>query len=254
MDERLKKELDELTVDYPSEEEIEQTLSYLHDQAPDKSSRFEKLYNQWTDILSLSTREIFYISPVFWVLNLFFLLLGVINVTVNQATPYLTLLAFAPLPVVTGVLEVLRSKDHNLLELEATTKFSWESLIYAKLLIISVFHLVLNVFFMGWIYFILQIDLLFSELLKYWAMPTLVFAVIGLFTTLHFSRKTSSVVLTSFWIGILYTFRDPDSYRYVFHQLGDGAAMTITLACIVILVLQMRQLTKKGKFFESIYS
>lgn len=244
--ENLKRELDQFTVDFPSEEQIDLTIANLHNHVEHKVHPLEKLYFTWKDVFSLAYRELVFISPMFWILNLIFLFFGIANISFFGFSLYMTLFLMAPLPLIVGFIELLKSKDSNLLELESTTKFSWEHIVYSKLFIISLMHLIIISSLIGWSSAVLQMTLTISQLLQYWILPTLIFTSVGLFVSLHFSRKISTYVLLFFGFVFFYISRNLESYNHFFKKFDTPIIVTITFICIFVIGIQIKYLTKKG--------
>src|SRR5699024_670438 len=122
INETIENELKELTVDYPSEDEIEQTIFALYEHMPEQKKTITSRLEQIKELLILSGKEFMHISPYFWIANAIFLIFGAGSTYFFNANPFITLFVLSPLPFLTGLLEVFKSKNEGLAELEMTLK------------------------------------------------------------------------------------------------------------------------------------
>src|SRR5699024_10606414 len=150
--------------------------------------------------LILSGKEFMHISPYFWIANAIFLIFGAGSTYFFNANPFITLFVLSPLPFLTGLLEVFKSKNEGLAELEMTLKYTLEQLIFSRIFIVAGFNLILNVIMLAWLYVSENIALQFTQLLVYWVMPVAAISAIALVVTTRFKGTFVSPVLLSSWL------------------------------------------------------
>ena len=246
MNETIERELKELTVDYPTEDDINQTIFALYEYVPERKRTLQDFAERIKKLLKLSGKEFFQISSYFWISNLLFLLFGVVG-TYFYADPLMTLFILSPIPFLTGLLEIFKSRDHGLMELEATLKYTVQQLIFSRMFIVTGFNLILNIFLIAWFYVSADIVLLFSQLLVYWVMPLTLISAIGLFITTKYRGTMSSPVLVSSWIVLSYAMTQfPRSYEMLQNISVAGSLIVITTS-ICCIIIQLKKI--KGEIF-----
>jgi hypothetical protein len=137
--------LDEYDVEFPSESEIMMTVDAIRPYVPTTENIWKTSYEHLSTIVKHSVNEVFHISPLFWIANSLLLVISLTAIFSVELNPYLAMMFLAPLPTITGLVEVLRSKNNGMAELEMSLKFSWQELIISKMLVVGSFNL-LSVF------------------------------------------------------------------------------------------------------------
>ncbi|MBY7142647.1 hypothetical protein KFZ56_06055 [Virgibacillus sp. NKC19-3] len=245
INDKMADELEAFTVDYPSEEEMDQTISALHAYVPEKNMPMSNLLEKMKDLLFLSGKEFFTISRLFWSANIIFLLFGILSTTLFHADPYLTLFVLTPLPFLTGLLEIFKSRDQGMAELEATFKYSVQQLIFSRVLIVSVFNLILNAILITWLYVALDTPFVFSWLFVYWMMPLTLLAALGLVLTTTYKGTITSPVLVISWLitGFLIA-QIPNGADFINH-IGLTGSISIVIVSLCTIIFQLRKIQQR---------
>lgn len=250
--EELEKELgsilDEYHVEYPSETEMMRTIDAIRPHVPVKENIWRTFLDNITSIFKHSMQEVFYISPVFWILNSLFLLTGIAAVFISEQSPYAIIMILAPIPTITGLLEVFKSRNGNMAELEMSFKFNLQEVILSKMIVIGGFNVIINLLVTLSISYFYQ-DIWLSKLMLYWITP---FTVITATCFVIVNRIRHTYAVTAglvIWIG----FGSLVSQTQVIERLENVPVpiyvLVIVLAALLI-IFQMKQLYKRGVTFE----
>lgn len=245
INEKIADELEAFTVDYPSDEEIDQTILTLHKHVPEKNMPMRDFVGKIRELLFLAGKEFFAISALFWTANIILLLFGIISTTLFNADPYMTLFILTPIPFLTGLLEIFKSRDQGMAELEASFKYSMQQLIFSRMLIVSAFNLILNAILITWLY--AAVDLMFqlSQLFVYWMMPLTMLSALGLLLTTKYKGTITSPVLVATWLvtGFLIA-QVPDGANFI-NQIGLTGSIGIVIASLCTIIFQLRKIQRR---------
>jgi hypothetical protein len=240
--------LDEFSVDFPGEEEIERTIMEIHQYVPKPKSKMLNMSNL-KNLLLLSGREVLYISRLFWILNFVFLVFGSILTFLGHSNPYWTLFVLSPIPFVTGLIEVFKSRDHGLMELESSLKYSVQQVILSKLLIVGLFNFVLNVVLIAMFAFELHIRFNLTALLTYWVMPFTLVSSISLVISTKFRSVIASPILIAFWFALGLFISAANQSTTFIKDMGIVANLVVIVISVIIIVITIRTI-KRGDFVD----
>jgi hypothetical protein len=235
-DQELEDWLDEFTIEYPSEEKIEQTIAMLHHYVPEKKKvhLFQQVY-----------KEMLGVSLVFWISNLLYLAAGIGFIYLGSGNPYMTLFFLAPLPVLISLIDVFRGRDEGMIELELSFKHSPSQLILSKLASIGFFNLICNMLLIAVIGIFTE-HFLLSLLLKYWAVPYMVSISFCLFLSIKFRAVFAAPIsiATLFSIGMAISQMAP-----VYEAVPAGMFLFLFIAALFVLGLGVKMIYK-GAYHE----
>lgn len=249
MNEETVSMLDEFSVDFPSEEEIEKTIMEIHHYVPAPKSKAFNLGNI-KNLLLLSGKEVMYISHLFWILNLAFLVFGSILTFWGHSNPYWTLFILSPLPFVTGLIEVFKSRNHGLVELESSFKYTAQQVILSKLFIVGLFNIVLNVGLIAAFAFELHIRFNLTALLTFWVMPFTLLSAISLVISTKFRSVMSSPMLIAIWFALGLFISGPYQSSTFIKDMGVVANLIVIGFSVTLMVMTIRAI-KRGNFVDS---
>lgn len=154
------------SVEYPTQNEIDQCIENLRIYVPKKKSLlqiFEKL-------LSRGQIEISYINKLYWIISILVFLITfklAINMSIN---PYKVIMSISPIPLLLGLIEVFKGKENNMLELELSFKISGKEIIISRIIIIGIFNIILNTV-MSLLFFKSGIDVELLKINILWIVP-----------------------------------------------------------------------------------
>lgn len=240
--------LDEYDVEFPSEEEMMMTIEAMRPYVPEKVNKWKTVYGRVESILQHSAREVFYITPLFWLLNGVFLLVSIGAVLLTEVNPYLVALVFAPLATITGLLEVLKSKNNGMAELELSLKYNLQELILSKLVIVGGFNLVLNVLLTACISVIYP-EIWIGKMALYWITPFTVMSAVSLIVV---ASTRQSYVITGglvIWLLMGILLGQSDTLEII-ESLPAVFFIVVSVISVIYVVAKMNSIYKRGISYE----
>lgn len=240
--------LEEYDVEYPSESQMMQTIDAIRPYVPDKEDKWKSFYNNMVTLMKQTLNETLYMSSLFWITNSIFLLLGLLVVFHAEQNPYMIIMLLAPIPTLTGLIEVLKRRNAEMDELEMTLKYSLQEIILSKMMAVGGFNLAVNLILTCSISLIYQ-DIWIWKLLMYWVAPFAVATVISLAIVSRFRRISAVTTGLALWIvmGSLI------SQTRIIEQIESVPAsiyMVITLIAVIGIIIQITQIYRRGVTFE----
>ncbi|UAL47184.1 ABC transporter permease [Sutcliffiella horikoshii] len=237
--------LKEYDVEFPSEEEMMSTIESIRPHVPRKQNMFKPL----ADLVRHSGQEIFRISPLFWGANGLLVLISLVAFFMaDELDPYFTIMILAPLPTIAGVLELMRSKNSGMLELELSLKYSWQELLLSRMLVIGGFNVSVNIAFTAVLSFVVA-DVWFAKMTLYWLTPFTLLMAVSLVIISRFRKFHIVTVTLVSWIGLGMVM----SQTTLFERLGDVPSYVIVLVIIaasIFSLCKMMWIYKRGISYE----
>ncbi|MCC3358569.1 hypothetical protein [Bacillus sp. REN16] len=240
--------LDEFDVEFPNESEIMMTIDAMRPYVPTKESKWATLVASVSNVLQHSTREVFYFSALFWGLNLLFLLLGVLSVVFYKIDPYVMMLYVAPLPTILGFIEVFKSTNTEMAELEMSFKFSLQEIIFSRMVVVGAFNIILNVF-LTISFAILLPEVMIGKFILFWVSPLTVIAAIMLVVATKYRggyTVTGGLVL---WTVAVIAITQQDVIERI-ETISALAYILVTVAATIFIVVKMINIYKRGISYE----
>ncbi|WP_075619892.1 hypothetical protein [Paenisporosarcina indica] len=250
--EELEKELgfmlDEYDVEYPSESEMMRTINAIRPHVPIKLNKRKVIFENISSIMKHSYQEVFNISSLFWVLNSLFLFLGLVAVFAMEQSPYAILMLFAPIPTITGLLEVLKSRNAGMAELEMSLKFSLQEIILSKLVVVGGFNLIINMIFTFSISNFYQ-EIWIWKLMLYWITPFTVITAVSLLIVNRIRNSYSITAVLVSWIGIGMLLNQTQFVNKI-DNMPATIFILITVSAAGFIIFQMKQMYIRGLTYE----
>ncbi|BCB04036.1 hypothetical protein [Bacillus sp. KH172YL63] len=250
--EELEKELgfklDDYDVEYPSEAEMMRTIEMIKPYVPEKEDRWKTYTENILAFMKYSFQGIFYFSPLFWIVNSLFLAICSFSVLMADQDPYVTLMLLAPLPTMTGLFEILKSRFTGMEELELSFRFSLQELILSKMLIIGVFNVGINLVAMV-ILSIFAGDVWAGKMLLYWMTPfTVITGISFLFVNRarHMHAVTATLVV---WLGIGVFLSNEEVIDKV-ESISAAVYVLVIIAAFGLVTLQAARFYKRSADYE----
>jgi uncharacterized membrane protein YiaA len=236
--------LDVYDVEYPSESEIATTIDAIRPYVPMKTNQWKTTYAGMSSIMKQTLREVLYISPIFWIINGVLLLIGLAAVVLSDKSPYLVLMMLAPLPTLTGVLEVLKSRNAEMAELEMSFKYSLQEIILSKMAVIGVFNLLINIMFtIGISYF--DEGIWIWKLILYWVTPFTVITALSFVLVSRYRHIYAATAGLIVWIG----FGIAISQSHLVEKIESIPAIGyagVAVAATLFVIMQIRTIYTRG--------
>lgn len=243
--------LREYHVEYPSDPEIEAAIGTVRSSyVPMKKKRSRLLYEKMLSLLQRSGREFSQISLFFWISNSLFFLLGLIAILAGPLDPYMTVMFLAPIPLILGLVEILKSRNEGMAELEMTTKHSLQEIMLSKMVIVGSFNLLLNVL-------VTLILPSFTEgiwlwkLILYWMTPFTVVSAIA-FVVASKSRNgyaTMGVTMV-IWVAISSGIIISQQINLWLESVHVLYYIALNILAVTVLTLQIYRFKRRGVSFE----
>ncbi|WP_170006268.1 hypothetical protein [Bacillus fonticola] len=254
-DEELQKWLREYKVESPTDEDVQMTIESLRQfvpqpadyrqiAAPAPKSRRQMI----TELLHHSAKELLYVQPLFWVWNIGLFLVGVL-LLVNAGQNWENLFLFlAPLPFLYGLTEVLRGRDAELTELEASCRYSYAQIFVSRVLVVSVMNLLLT---SGLVLVIqLQTQLVTLDfLLRYWFFPSAILSALALVVVSSIRVRSSFVLVLfiSIWGGTVFLLQTMNELKFTYESLSTLTLVAGWLISIVVLLWKIRDIVRRDQ-------
>ncbi|MBS4537665.1 hypothetical protein GOQ27_04270 [Clostridium sp. D2Q-11] len=195
--------MDSYTVEYPDEEEIDNTINELRQYVPEKEKE-EYFIDRFHYLLNKSMIEISFISKPFWIMSFILFIMGLITMYFNKyINPYLLAMVISPLPFTFGLIEIFKSRDKGMMEIEMSCKTSYGEVLLSKLTIIGFYNIVLNTIFSLIISSISNVD--FLRLTLIWFAPFTFISGISLWLSMKIKSSYTMTIIVSIWIGMIGT-------------------------------------------------
>ncbi len=247
-DQSLKGRLDEYDVEYPSEVELMMTIDAIRPYVPNKENKNRTLYSGIFSIMNQALNEVFFIRPIFWILNGVFLLAGLTVLFLSEKNPYLMIMFLAPIPTITGLFEVIKGRNTAMDELEMSFKFNLQEIILSKMLVVGGFNFLMNMIYILMITTRYQ-EIWIWELMIYWAAPFTVITALSLVIVSRFRSVSAVTMSLTVWIlmgGLMSQINivnKIESISPVFYIL-------ITLLASIFIIAQIKRICQRGVHYE----
>lgn len=132
------------TVNMPDECEIERVINNLSKYIPEKTKWYEKLYKNFKYFIERWNINLYSISPAYWIFTLCLYIFGFYIVYSNGVNPYITIMLISPLPFVLSILEVIKGREEEVLEIEMSCRISNKEMVFSKLTLAGIYNIILN--------------------------------------------------------------------------------------------------------------
>ncbi len=191
-------------VKYPDQQHIQATVEAVRLQMRISASQQVSRWEQSKELLKLAASEITSLHPLYWIISTVLYIVGFVIMQLEiSLEPQFTLFIIAPLPFVMGLVEVLRSRDEGMLELEQSCTYNAVSIMLAKLIIIFSYSIALNVLVALWLSEHSGLAPLW-ELMLLWLVPFTCVSGLALLTAIRLRGSTAIMLVTSIWISICF--------------------------------------------------
>ncbi|KZE69091.1 hypothetical protein AWM68_02165 [Fictibacillus phosphorivorans] len=240
--------LNEYDVEFPTEDEIMMTINAIRPHVPIKENKWIRALHSLVDITKHAYKEVFYMSSLFWTLNGLLFLIALSGILLSDINPYIMMMTLAPIPTITGLIEVIKSKNTGMAELEMSYKYSFQEILLSKMLVVGSFNLGLNVLLTASLALVSH-ELMVSKLLLYWLTPFTCVTALSLLLVTRFRKIYAVTVGIVIWLGISMAFAQPLMIKRMESAPVEIFVALIGVAAIVGL-FQAAKIYKRGVTFE----
>lgn len=173
-----------------------------------------------------------------------FFLVGFIIVFIGDGDPYFSAMCLAPIPFVLGLIEVFKSRDQGMAELEWTTRHSLQEIILSKTVIVGSFNLLLNLTFTLVFPFFLE-DVWLWKLILFWMTPfTVVSAIALIISGIVRNGYGTAIIVLAVWAGISYGIIVTERSNPWLEQIHVFYYILLNIVAVSVLLHQIHRLSK----------
>lgn len=250
--------LSEYTVDYPGEERLSATIAALRPHVPRKrtfvgavaSEPPQTAIKRLLILIRMAARDSSRMQSEFWWLNALFYAVGFLVWRMFETNPYWILLLLSPIPFLLGLMEVFRSRDRGLMELELSCKYSSHQLMMAKLVVTGGYNLILNAALLC-AFGLFGVSLGLSKLFVYWITPFTIASCIGLTLSMKLRSSITAPAFLTVWTFAGMLFLSNTDFRIWAEELHPIWHGIIVLISAGIIARQINHL-RRGDLLEII--
>ena len=238
--------LQDFDVEYPGENEIARTIAAMHPFVPFHKKK--TLKESLTPLFLLSAHQLNYMSNFFWLSNLIFYALCFSGMVLLNINPYMVITIIAPLPIMTGLLEIAKSRNKGMAELEASLKYNLQEIILAKFVVVGVFNIILNLMATIIVSSFL-VEVVIWELILCWMTPFTAASAITLILIRKIRNPSLITVSLVLWIAFVVFLSEAN----LFERLEAFPVAFHIIICIVgasICILRFARLSQGGWSYE----
>lgn len=247
--------MEQYVVNTPSNEEINLTVEKLRPYVPAKESNVPQKLKIFR-ILARTFDEISFMSNNYWLISFGLTLFGLLAILLNgdyimkDNNVYMVVILLSPLPFIFGIMEVFKGREEGVLELELSCKLSISEIILSRLVIISIYNILLNTILSGVLVFF-DTRIIFWRLILMWLTP---FTLVSSFSLLIVSRMRGSFVVTIFtaiWMILIMSVLSQEKIMKKIMGIDLAVYVVISILGIILLIIQIiRYGHRHGSFFE----
>lgn len=195
--------LDSYVVNQVDEEKIDSTIDILKTYMPKEEVETAKkdirIFDVIKENIGLVKLQLSLISKSYLILSLLLILVGTIATVKLNLSVYLSASIIAPIPILLGILEIIKGREENVWELELSYKYSLREIILSRLIIINVISILISI--------IISINLnnIYSQInlfnmISIWLIPIFAISSISLVITSVYRSMNSIALCMAVWI------------------------------------------------------
>ncbi|WP_270506739.1 hypothetical protein [Paraclostridium sordellii] len=241
--------LDSYVVKKVDEEKIDLTIETLRNYMPKNSSenlvvnKNMYLLNKIRTNMELMKIQFMLFNKIYIIASLILTLGGLIGAIKYNLNPYVSSYTIAPIPVLLGLVEILRGKEEGVWELELSYKYSFREIIFAKLMIIGITSIAISLFMS----FILannysEVNLL--KLINTSLIPICFISIISLVTASIYRSMNSIALSTGIWI-ICSNMVDSNTFKDI-ANVSNLKLFTMVVILGILTIVSLRLFYKKS--------
>lgn len=229
--------LEKYTVELPDEYEIESVVDGLRQYVPHRRGSILRHMERLKLLISMALSEITLISGRYWAVSIALFLIGYIIASKGSGNPYVLIMLLSPLPFVLGLIEVFRGREEGMAEIEMACMLTSGEVMLSKLILISVYSILMNsVFSIMTMDIFAGISLL--RIILLWMVPFTLVACISLFLVMKIKGSYTATISISAWAAAVLAVNSVDKISKFLLGLNIVVYILILLAGLTILIIQ----------------
>jgi hypothetical protein len=192
--------LESYVVEKRDEQSVDDTIDVLRAYMPKEVNQKKvKLLNNIKSSLELVKFNLSLVSKIYWILSLLLILGGLVITIKSKLNIYAGVLTIAPIPILLGLIELIKGKDENVWELELSYKYSLKEIIFSKLIIIGAFSIGIS-FIMSLLLVNTYSEINLLKMINTWLIPIFITASISLIMVSIYRSINSITLCVAIWI------------------------------------------------------
>lgn len=244
--------LDSYVVKKVDEEKIDLTIETLRNYMPKNSSenlvvnKNMDLLNKISTNMELMKIQFMLFNKVYIIASLILTLGGLIGAIKYNLNPYVSSYTIAPIPVLLGLVEILRGKEEGVWELELSYKYSFREIIFAKLTIIGITSIAISLF-MSFILANTYSEVNLLKLINTSLIPICFISIVSLVTASIYRSMNSIALSTGIWI-ICSNMVDSNTFKNI-ANVSNLKLFTMVVILGILTIVSLRVFYKKSIHF-----
>ncbi|AUN14473.1 hypothetical protein [Paraclostridium sordellii] len=245
----IEKFLDSYVVKKVDEEKIDLTIETLRNYMPKNSSenlvvnKNIYLLNKIRTNMELMKIQFMLFNKIYIIASLILTLGGLIGAIKYNLNPYVSSYTIAPIPVLLGLVEILRGKEEGVWELELSYKYSFREIIFAKLTIIGITSIAISLF-MSFILANTYSEVNLLKLINTSLIPICFISIISLVTASIYRSMNSIALSTGIWI-ICSNMVDSNTFKDI-ANVSNLKLFTMVVILGILTIVSLRLFYKKS--------
>ncbi|CEO12351.1 Uncharacterised protein [[Clostridium] sordellii] len=245
----IEKFLDSYVVKKVDEEKIDLTIETLRNYMPKNSSenlvvnKNIYLLNKIRTNIELMKIQFMLFNKIYIIASLILTLGGLIGAIKYNLNPYVSSYTIAPIPVLLGLVEILRGKEEGVWELELSYKYSFREIIFAKLTIIGITSIAISLF-MSFILANTYSEVNLLKLINTSLIPICFISIISLVTASIYRSMNSIALSTGIWI-ICSNMVDSNTFKDI-ANVSNLKLFTMVVILGILTIVSLRLFYKKS--------
>lgn len=245
----IEKFLDSYVVKKVDEEKIDLTIETLRNYMPKNSSenlvvnKNIYLLNKIRTNMELMKIQFMLFNKIYIIASLILTLGGLIGAIKYNLNPYVSSYTIAPIPILLGLVEILRGKEEGVWELELSYKYSFREIIFAKLTIIGITSIAISLF-MSFILANTYSEVNLLKLINTSLIPICFISIISLVTASIYRSMNSIALSTGIWI-ICSNMVDSNTFKDI-ANVSNLKLFTMVVILGILTIVSLRLFYKKS--------
>ncbi|GAA0103983.1 hypothetical protein UT300013_06050 [Paraclostridium sordellii] len=241
--------LDSYVVKKVDEEKVDLTIETLRTYMPKNSSenlvvnKNIYLLNKIRTNMELMKIQFMLFNKIYIIASLILTLGGLIGAIKYNLNPYVSSYTIAPIPILLGLVEILRGKEEGVWELELSYKYSFREIIFAKLTIIGITSIAISLF-MSFILANTYSEVNLLKLINTSLIPICFISIVSLVTASIYRSMNSIALSTGIWI-ICSNMVDSNTFKNI-ANVSNLKLFTMVVILGILTIVSLRLFYKKS--------
>ncbi len=233
----MRQAMEQYTIEYPSDMQINMTVDTLRQYVPQRKRKAIVFVTKAMFLLNNAMQEVTFIRKTFWILSSVLFAIGYMLTLSQQMNPYIMTLILAPVPIILGIIEIFRSREDGMLEIEQSCKISAGQIMFSRMTVIGMYNIVLNTLFSFAV--VPSIDSAsLMKMMMCWMTPFTLVSGLSLLIAMKIRESNTASIFISCWIPIsLLLLKSPEIFDLLLH-INIFVWITVILSGVLVTMSQ----------------